>query len=527
MKKQIIIYTISLLASIALQQAYAQENNTSDSLQRKVRYFSVDNPMWLKESVEARHTLLQLGYGAQSGEYRAAQDAQKLRNINFNSEGSVTVKDVRLWGRFAYSNTMEDSTRFGHQTRHNISSPWYFGSYGYNHYERTNYDIQARGQRYFAADRFSVFGGLDYQIGNHFSNNDPRGNIDEIQVNGRLGLSAKLAERIELGVEGHYGYGQENVEVAFRDDQRALVAVESPYLNYIVRGYGWKLQDWLLERDMLYQNDMKRYSGALYLSWESHVGKFYGKAKYGEENQLYSQVLRNQSRNNELDDYRLTTLNYELLWNLHRDNRRYMAHLKSANTRGKDRVIESENAKNYAYQYDEHSIDLSYQVSQRRWQQLYEASAILSNEVRRDGGISATFDYGRLDLRLSSLFTYQLAAGQHIELGLTAAHGKSTRSSWSLPPINENIFHQYVFYHDILYRQADTWGGRLHLGYRHPLQHKNFLRLTADAGYTKAVNLPQLDRVALSRPGTERYDTRITLAFGFYPTGPQKKEKRT
>ncbi|MFD2970159.1 DUF6850 family outer membrane beta-barrel protein [Sphingobacterium bambusae] len=515
MKKQYIIYTIALVATLFFSKGHAQENDTRDSLQRKVRYFSVDNPMWLKESVEARQTLLQLGYGTQAGDYRAAQDAQKARNINFNSEGSVTVKDVRLWGRFAYSNTIEDSTRFGHKTRHNPSSPWYFGSYGYNHYERTNYNIQARGQRYFAKDRFSVFGGLDYQIGNHFSNNDPRGNIDEIQVNGRLGLSAKLGNTVELGVEGHYGYGQENVEIAFRDDQRALVAVESPYLNYIVRGYGWKLEDWLLEKDMNYQNDMKRYGGALYLSWQSDLGKFYGKAQYGEEEQAYSQVLRNQSRNNALDDYRLKKLNYELLWDLRRDNKRYMAHLKSANNRGKDKVIESGNAANYAYQYDAHSLNLSYQVLQQRWQQLYEARVGLTNEVRRDGGISATFDYSRLDLSLSSLFTYQLSAEQHIELGLSALYSQNTAMHWSLPAINENIFHQYVFYHDIIYNQADTWGGRVHLGYRQPLNNKNFLRLTADGGYTKAVNLPELSRTTLSRPETERYDMRVTLAFGF------------
>lgn len=516
MKKLItscIIYAGFLFASMAL---YGQEQQTLDTLQRKLRYFSVDNPMWLEESVEAKHTLLQLNYGTQSGGYHRAQEAQKLRNMNFNSEGSVTVKDVRLWGRFQYSNVVEDSTRFGHQTRMNPSAPWYFASYGNNHYERTNYDMQFRGQRYFADRKYALFGGLDYRIGSHFSNNDPRSTIGLIQVNGQLGGSVALAKNIQLGVAGLYGYGQESYEIAYRNDHYASSTLITPYLNYVVRGYGWKVgQPWLMINDMSYQNDQSRYGANAYLSVDAGFGKLYARTGYEEELQQYSQVLRNQSRNNALDDYRLKKLNYELLWDLRRDNKRYMAHLKSANNRGKDKVIESGNAANYAYQYDAHSLNLSYQVLQQRWQQLYEARVGFTNEVRRDGGISATFDYSRLDLGLSSLFTYQLSAEQHIELGLSALYSQNTAMHWSLPAINENIFHQYVFYHDIIYNQADTWGGRVHLGYRQPLNNKNFLRLTADGGYTKAVNLPELNRTTLSRPETERYDMRITLAFGF------------
>ncbi len=229
-----------------------------DSIQLRLRQYAVDNPMWLEKKVPQRYSLIRMAYNSTSGDYHRAQDAQRVNTLDFGSEGAVTIKDVRLWGRFNYTRSVEDSTRFAHQTRENPSSPWYFGSYGYNHYERTTYRIQARGHRYFADRKYAVFGGFDYQVANHFSNNDPRGSIRVAQLNGTVGGSMRIVKNVDIGIEGRYGYGQEDVEIAYKNGNSATSAVESPYMNYIIRGYGWKVSDWLLEQKMFYQNDMKR-----------------------------------------------------------------------------------------------------------------------------------------------------------------------------------------------------------------------------------------------------------------------------
>jgi len=511
------LYIVGLLFCVwgTYLPVYAQHAVEQDTIARRIRAYTVDNPMWLEKSVESRYSLIQMGYSQVSGEYRTAQDAQKIKNINFNSEGAVTIKDIRLWGRFAYNRSTEDSTRFAHQTRENPASPWYFGSYGYNHYERTNYFIQTRGQKYFADRKYSVFGGLDYHVGNHFSNNDPRSTIDAIQVNGSLGASARISSGWELGLEGKYGYGQERVEIAYRNEQYALSAVESPYMNYIVRGYGWKVSDWLSERNMFYQNDMKRYGAKGYLSWGGDLGKFYGNIGYLQEVQHYRQTLRNDSRINELSKFNLDQLSYQLMWNLKRGNKTYLASFNSLNHSGKDWVTESGNAQNYVYRKERQTLDLSYLIKKNKWQQFYEANIGYTHEVRHDGGTETRLDYDRMDYALSTLLTHATTRNQEVEFGVTAFAEANMGTSWMLPLINENVFHQYVFYHDIRYHEADVWGGKLRLGFTQRLKKGNFIKLVGTYTYRKADLGSALDRVNLAPLGRTREVGSVRLSYGF------------
>lgn len=513
--KNLAIIGLLCAAWAAYNPVYGQSVEEQDTLARRVREFAVDNPMWLEKSVLPRYSLIQLGYGQTRGEYRMAQEAQEIKNINFNSEGSVTIKDVRLWGRFAYSRAVEDSTRFGHQTRENMASPWYFASYGYNRYERTNYHIQTRGQKYFADRRYSVFGGVDYHVGNHFSNNDPRATIDVIQVNGSLGASALLASGWEIGADGKYGYGQERFEVAYRNDQYAQSAVESPFMNFIMRGYGWKVSDWLSQQRMYYQNDMKRYGGKLYASWDGQLGKWYGNMGYLNVKQHYRQTLRTESRIHELSKFNVDQLSYQLMWNLNKGRHNYLMSFNSLIERGKDRVMESGDAQNYAYRNERHSFDFSYLLKMKKWQQLYEANVGYRSQVRHDGGTETRLDYDRMEYSLSTLFTYSTVHDQELSFGVSALMEKNIGTSWTLPLINENVFHQYVFYHDILYHQTDVWGGRGRLGFMQRLKKGNFIKLTVDYTYRKGDKVAQLHRLNLAPLGRTREEGILRLSYGF------------
>ncbi len=486
-----------------------------DSMQLRLRQFAIDNPMWLEKKVPQRYSLISMGYNSTSGDYHRAQDAQRVNMLNFSSEGAVTIKDVRLWGRFNYTRSVEDSTRFAHQTRENTSSPWYFGSYGYNHYERTTYRIQTRGQRYFADRKYAVFGGFDYQVANHFSNNDPRGSIRVAQLNGTLGGSMRIVKNVDIGLEGKYGYGQEDFEIAYKNGNSATSAVESPYMNYIIRGYGWKVSDWLLEQKMFYQNDMKRFGGKFYSSLNSSIGDFYGNVAYLREEQKYRQTLRNESRINELSQYNLNRLDYNLVWQLSTGNQTYMASIDWSSTRGKDQVTESGNAQNYVYQNDNGALNLSYMLATKKWRHYYGGKIGLLNEIRRDGGTGTSLDYEHLNYQLNGAWTYITAANQEIEFGLTGSLRQNIGTSWSLPLINENVFHQYVFYHDVLYNRANLYGGKVKLGFKQRLKKGNFIHLIADYNYQKAACLSDLNRENLAPIGTTRKQVNLMIAYGF------------
>ena len=135
--------------------------------------------------------------------------------------------------------------------------------------------------------------------------------------------------------------------------------------------------------------------------------------------------------------------------------------------------------------------------------------------MRHDGGTETRLDYDRLDYGLATLFTYATARNQEVEFGLTAVMERNLGAGWTLPVINENVFHQYVFYHDILYYQGNVWGGKLRLGFMQRLRKSNYIKLTADYTYRKSDQADALDRINLAPLGRTREEGSLRLSYGF------------
>ncbi|PRD56674.1 DUF6850 family outer membrane beta-barrel protein [Sphingobacterium gobiense] len=504
-----------LLVGICLP-VHGQEVNFLDTIGRKMRYFAVDNPIWMEELMEPRYSDISLAYGAESGGYRAAQQADRSREIAFKSEGSVTIKDVRLWGSFGYRNAREDSTRFGHQTRRNPEAPFYFASYGANYYERSDYQLQVRGQRYFSDKRWSLYGGVDYILGDHFSNNDPRGSIDVFQVDGSLGLGYQLAREWQVGIQAAYGYGQEAVEVGFRNEQYALQSTESPYLNYTVFGYGWRVQDWLLDKGLHYQTNMKRPAFKGYVSHKAGADRFYAYAGYKSDQQRYQQVLRNESRKNELTSYTSNAMDYGVQWHRKTAAGQLYVHLQGLNKRGKDRLPAAGNGlNNYVYDNDLYRAEGAFSHERARWQYDYEGAMEYVQERKSDGGSGTLLDYTQIHARLSFVLTRMMGSGQQVYMGLAVLTSHTPALQWELPLVNENVFHRYVFYHDVNYHQTNSYGGELNMGYRQPLNGRGFLRWGLRYQQRIANGFEPVPEGNSQYRANERSRLNITMAYGF------------
>lgn len=509
-------FCLFIWVSFTSSLIYGQEVNTLDTIGRKMRYVGIDHPMWLEQLVEPRYSDIRLGYGVEKGGYRTAQQADRIRQIGFKSEGSVTIKDVRLWGNFSYRNAMEDSTRFGHQTRHNPQAPFYFASYGANHYERTDYRIQVRGQRYFNNKKWSLFGGVDYVLGDHFSNNDPRGSIDVFQVDGSLGVGYELAADWQIGIEGAYGYGQEAVEVAYRNDQYALQAIESPYLNYTVYGYGWRVQDWLLDKGLHYQTNMKRPAMKGYVSHTVGKSRLYAYMEYENERHSYEQVLWNESRKNDLTAYESDAFDYGVQWHMKKDNRQFYLYFQGLNKRGKDKLpAEWNGLNNYVYQSDRYHVLGAYSRQHDRWQYDYESGFVYNQERKYDGGSGTLLDYMRINTELSFMITRITAKKQHLQVGIAALANFTPTLQWELPQINENIFHRYVFYHDVNYYQTNNYGGAVNLGFRQLINGGRFLHWSLRYQSVLANGFVPMQNIYDAYPANERSQLNISMAYGF------------
>ena len=113
---------------------------------------------------------------------------------------------------------MEDSTQLRHQTRNNLDAPVYFGSLRKNYYERDIYEINGLARYDFLNGKLPVGISFDYHLGNHFSNNDPRGRVADFQFDNRLFVGYKF-DNWNMYLTGLYGYGRERIGVGYKNDK--------------------------------------------------------------------------------------------------------------------------------------------------------------------------------------------------------------------------------------------------------------------------------------------------------------------
>lgn len=504
-----------LLLTFLIGQVKAQETPKVDTLQRYLRNFAVEHPVFLNQYVPERMTRIELNGALTTGDFKKAQDADKSKHIGFNSEGSVTIKDTRLWGNFSYQKAIEDSTRFGHITRNDEFLPLYFASYGKNHYERTSYKIQARGQRYFAQERITLFAGLDYSVADHFSNNDPRGSIDEMGLDVNLGLGVKINKKWLLGLEGRYGYGQENFEIAFKNSIYQNSPDETPYLNYLVKGLGWALDDYLTRT--LYQNDYKQRKGYLFSQYKSNFGTFYGRVGYGTANYKYSQLLTTEERKADLMDFDVKRLGYTLFWTYTNGDRNHLVKIDGESVAGKDYDI-LEMINNYTYYRNNVMANYVYTVYGTRTDEHYGLSAGLEDLDRKDGGTNTRLKSVRFNASLSADYSSKLKSKSEIQYGLSLGWTKALETDWTLMPINNNRYHDYVFDHDLSYYGSDYMSGSIRVGYKMPIHDAKYMvKIQASSSLQYASNIFEgvSTPTRMSWPGHKRTNSNLRLEFMF------------
>lgn len=207
--------------SIAAQQDY--ELTTSSGL-------------FLLQSPIKRTSFSILNYEGFGGGFKAAQEGRKNSRVSFESEGIRTIKKLKLWGSFSYQFEQNDSIRFSHRVNNADPAPFYYGSQKAVHYSRTDYQIKTLATLPIAAG-ISAGLGLDYGMGDHYSTNDPRAALKHFRLIAKPELIYNQAG-LAIGVNGTYGYGQNESQVDYRNKEYYESASYPEYLNYLVNGYG-------------------------------------------------------------------------------------------------------------------------------------------------------------------------------------------------------------------------------------------------------------------------------------------------
>jgi len=426
--------------------AHAQSDTLSSPFSTLRSPFAM---VWMPEGVPDGHKLVEVRTSFERGRWMAAQDAGQARALRLAAEGKSDLGNLSVWGRFGYGRTMEDSTRLRHQTRNNPDAPFYFGSMRNNYYERDTYKIDAIAQYRFRDGKIPVTLGLDYRVGNHFSNNDPRARVADHQLDMSLAVGRNFASWA-VHLRGLYGYGRERVGVGYKDGKRMGNTSDSTYMNWQMNGFGY-VREWLSL--MQYNDDFGRHGASLHLARDfGDRDRAYLNAGFTDERQLFKRYDNSPLTYAPLNEYDRRSYRVDLLWTRSGGGRTTAYRLEASITdgRGFNHAI---TRKNYVHRRESAVAEA---VSQRGNVRL-EGRLAYSAATSEDGAAGIRMEYARLEPMLTASREFPAGKGRHLAPTLSLGYSAALGHSLVLPGANVAAFAQELIGHDYLYRSTSAW----------------------------------------------------------------------
>lgn len=495
----------------SLNQAEKSFNHYTDSISVLSYNFAKESSYYLNSLMPDKVSRISLLYDFQKGHYIPSQGATKINAGTLLTEGTTKVGTIKLFGSFTYKKTIEDSTRFSHQTRNNSSTPYYFGSPAYVHYERSIYTFKAMAGRNFFNNKLNIAIGTDYKVGNHFSTNDPRGDIGEYQFDliGSLGYS--ISKKIKIGLAFRNGYGQEKINVGYKNPRYYESSVYPMYYNHLINGYG-EGKPVLEANNRVYTDNQTRDGFDAYLDISSSsAGNFYLSGNYITEHQRYFHSTVDGFT--EFSEYDLNKINVNLLWLKNLNSVRIGALLNYNELVGKDFNMVFK-ANNYIYSGNNISAKIFLNRSSKRTAYNHFLQINKNTEARVDGVKANDVSFDNL---LFVAGTGMRKGNIHSFFGLNieAQYKMPLNDTFKVLQTNEAYFTRYVIYHDYLYNTSSYIGGSITGAYGLPIFKTMQATFKINAGYMQRLEQKALNRTIVSEPGEDRFSSNLSLNLYF------------
>jgi len=500
--------------------SYGQGNNESavqsltnkifnaDSVSNTSFEFAKKSPFNIRSLMPTQYSNITLGYKQEKGSLMLAQDAGKINETYLKTEGSTQLGTVMLWGLFSYHKTFEDSTMYNHQTRNNISAPYYFGSPINVSYERAVYNLKVLTEKNLTANNLPLGLGADYRIGNHFSTNDPRGAISDFQFNITATLGYTFFNQLKLGTAYKYGYGQERFSVDYKNNSFSQIVLLPAYNNYLINGYG---EAYVKNTERDFNNDQTRKGVDAYINYEANnIGKFYFSYSLVKEKQKY--VRSNSSGIFNFNQYSIESNIFNLLWLKNFSNKKLSVILNYNNVNGKD-LNYIYLANNYLYNAEQIGVKTIFSVKSQANLFNYVLGANKEGEERKDGLTENNLKYNRLDLIVGFGYNRTTPKLNNWGISLTGVYSLPLNDYLIVPAINVGQFTQRVIYYDYMYNTATRVGGNLTTDYSFSAFNQIQAGIKIGVSYLSRTDIK--DRNYTYQPGKDRFSSNISLNLYF------------
>jgi hypothetical protein len=469
------------------------------------RYFLYEagklSPTFIRHFMPSGFNTVKIDYGSHNGKFIAAQDATADRTFTFSTEGKTNIGKTDLWGSFNYQRIVEDSTRFRHQTRYNLTTPYYYGSPAYISYRRALYQTNVGLSHYFFNKHLPVAAGAYYRIGNHFSVNDPRGAINDYQFTLNGGTGYSLGKKFAATVDGYYGYGSEVVNIAYKNAGYGESTVYPDYVNYVINGYA-EPNPKLTNRN--YRTRFRRNGAGFSLIYEDkRQGTLATTAQRIKEKQFY--YYRSDGGFDTLAHYTLTSTKANVLWS----KKRFAASFAWETLKGEDLQIVYK-ANNYQYRSKSYTFRALYTGRTMN----YGLQLNNNSEERMDGITGNHVQYEHITIQPNIGWNYTTKSKDHWGADLALHYTQSLNPFLYATAVNVSYFTHQVIEYDYYYNAATSAGGKFSLQYTKHFK-VFYAGMKGTVAYTEVFNESALVLEGAMKPGKDRTYGNIALQFYF------------
>lgn len=500
-------YSVSAQESSFLLDSVNRSFYWSDPQFTESYEMAVRNRVWLTNESKQKASILKLSQTIQKGSYQPSQGADKIKGFALATEGMTKWLNTDFWGSFSYNRVSEDSTALRHQTRRNDDAPVYFGSLKRNHYQRETYKIDGAVQHGFFNQRIPVTLSVDYRLGTHYSNNDPRGDIKDMNLQFELGLGHRL-EKISYHINGIIGYGTERAKVGYKNDKYTKNTEDPLYVNWLMNGFG-NAQERIKEID--YYDVISRGGGRFNVLWSPKpTHKIYVNSFYIKETQAFRKEDNSDKTYESWNDYDKDIIGIDLMWNHRINSTKFLSlSLKAQSEEGRD-FNHKYMANNYVYKGEVVSLRTLYAIGRYRVSGEFKASSI----DKQDGATHNNMNIIRMDIGTGVYRIFPL--GDRSQLQGQICYNKQWVPEHSLivSDLNTGNFGKEIVYQDYLYSSSSAQIWSMRWDWTVNKSHNDW-SVFVDVEYQHRGELSVIEYKPERIPGRDLLNWKIGLAYIF------------
>lgn len=514
---------LSVLYSFFLLSVQAQEVGESrldtvtavdywqDRIYLPMHEMAMKNRVWMLDGFKNGTSLLAVSQSWGQGELQPSQGAERIKQFRFDTEGKTRWNKTDFWGKFVYERTSEDSTALRHQTRWNEDAPFYYASIRKNKYNRETYKLDAAVQQQFMDGRLPVTLGIDYRVGSHYSNNDPRGDIADMNLQFDLGVGYRIA-KWTYHLNGIMGYGSERVGVGYKNDKNNAGLENPAYTNWVMQGYGTIEPK---SSNIRYEDFIKRNGAGVNIRYAIKPEEYvYFNTRYVLEQQSFKEANTSVDGYQILLDYDKDVMEGELLWfKPLQGGRNITVSLAGIMERGADGLYSlgvSTGQNNYVYQRDRIAAKSSYRFANSTLM----ANIGFNDLNREDGKAGNKLAYTQLKAGLGYSYNFVLAKTFSLRAELSYDFQYALDHELIMPVINEGDIARRIIHHDYLYQSASLQEWRTRWVLSNNKLRSNW-SIAVQADYQRRGDLVDAELSSDYQPGKDWFLGKMGLSYAF------------